>query len=99
MKRILMAVVLGFLATTSSLAIPALANRLFTQRQPDGTVLSYRLVGDEHFHYYATADNIVLARNAAGALCYAKVENGTLDADVNARPQRRTTQCGGALHD
>lgn len=77
MKRILLAVVLGFLALTSALAIPAL-NRLFTQRQPDGTVLTYRLVGDEHFHYYATADNIVLARNAAGALCYAKVENGTL---------------------
>lgn len=70
---------LGFLAHGASLAIPAL-NRLYTQRQPDGTVLSYRLVGDEHFHYYATADSLVLARNAAGALCYARVENGTLVA-------------------
>lgn len=40
----------------SAAAIPARPGT-FTVRQSDGTVLTLRMVGDEHFHYFVNVDN------------------------------------------
>ena len=46
--------------------------------QPDGTVLTVMLYGDEHFHYYTTSDGILLT-TIDDAFYIAKVnDNGTL---------------------
>lgn len=47
------------IACLFTIAASALPSRpgTFTVTQPDGTVLTLRLVGDEHFHYYVNVDN------------------------------------------
>lgn len=45
--------------------------------QPDGTILTYRLCGDEWFHYYITDDGIPLVKTG-DTFCYAKAQNGAL---------------------
>jgi M6 family metalloprotease-like protein len=47
--------------------------------QPDGTELTIRLRGDEHFNYKTTLDGYALTQNQQGILTYAKVdETGNL---------------------
>lgn len=56
-------------------AVPAYP-RPFTVKQPDGSVLELRLVGDENYHYYCTMDGMSLVR-VDDAYFYADVtENG-----------------------
>jgi len=45
--------------------------------QADGTVIELRLVGDEHFHYYLTRDDVPVVDDD-DAFCYARVENSLL---------------------
>lgn len=42
--------------------------------QPDGTVLSYRLTGDEHCHGFVTEDGYLVAEDQRGAMCYVHVD-------------------------
>lgn len=49
-----------------------------TVEQPDGTVLTVRLVGDEHAHRTLSEDGHLLMTDEAGMYCYAIEENGTL---------------------
>ena len=39
-------------------AIPGIV----TVQQPDGSLLSVRLHGDEHFHYMTTSDNLMITQ-------------------------------------
>ena len=49
--------------------------------QPDGTVVTYRIIGDEHNHWLESTDGYVLKRSDSGFLCYAgKDSNGTIIA-------------------
>lgn len=60
---------------------------------PDGSTLTYSLVGDEHFHFYATADGLPIVEQADGTWCYAAtspsgvfVSTGVRATDAQFRP-------------
>lgn len=54
----------ALLAAQTAFAIPALP--VWQQhRQADGTVITYKLVGDEHFNFAVTRDNIPLVLKGA----------------------------------
>lgn len=75
----------------AALAVPAKPG-IMSVRQPDGTELSVRLVGDENYHYYLTDDGYPLV-NSAGYYYYGRVQpDGTIvSTDVRAsRPGLRT---------
>ncbi len=69
-----------FLSLTVSLLLAAPAfqgQRTFTQ--PDGTVITYRLQGDEHLNWNETDDGDILLYNKAnGRMEYAEIRNGAL---------------------
>lgn len=72
------------LLALSAGAVPAL-HRLMPVKQADGTTINVYLNGDEHFAYYTSEDGKVLARNAAGFLCYAiKGETGLVASEMVA---------------
>lgn len=65
------------LAALEAGAVPAKRGvRQYTQ--PDGTVVSVTLQGDERFHYYLTADNLPLMEDADGGLYFATMKDGKL---------------------
>jgi len=71
MKRNLTLVFVLVLLCLQGLAIPA--NRTAIQvPQPDGTLLTLRLVGDEFYHFNTTADGYTVLLNRAGAYVYAQ---------------------------
>lgn len=54
-------------------------------KQPDGTMITVTLHGDENFHYYMTADGYPLLPDADGWLCYITAVGGTAAvSDVRA---------------
>ncbi len=63
-------------------------------RQPDGSVVTTVLAGDEHLHYHATTDGHPLLRQPDGSWVYAYVSGGelspssTLAHDVSQRSAR-----------
>ena len=57
MRKILLTLLAAVLAAGQIMAVPA-RRKPFTVRQADGTSLTLRLVGDECFHYYMTADGV-----------------------------------------
>jgi immune inhibitor A len=71
MKHILSILALVLCLQTAS-AFPALQQWL-TVKQTDGTSLRVTLCGDEHFHYYKTADDVLLVRGGDGDYYYASV--------------------------
>ena len=73
MKIIQIMLLLLFLAA-QSFAIPA-SNATFPMKQPDGTSIQVRQVGDERFNFYETADGYILQKDALGFYAYAD-ENG-----------------------
>lgn len=48
---------------------------LVVYKQPDGTELKVRLVGDEFHHYYLSEDGYLLLENSADYLCYASLQS------------------------
>lgn len=50
-----LALLISFLAVADSWGTPARPT-LHTDTLPDGSVITYRAVGDESFHYFMTAD-------------------------------------------
>jgi len=60
-------------------AIAITANpKPFPVPQPDGTILSVKLVGDEHYHYNTTADGYTIMLNEAGAYVYAQRDGSSI---------------------
>ena len=68
--------IIYLLFATALAAVPA-HRSWHVYRQADGTSLELMLIGDEHFHYYITRDNVPVV-DEDNAFYYAKVENGIL---------------------
>lgn len=48
-------------------------------KQPNGTSLTVRLIGDEYYHYITTSDGVVIEKNSAGNYEYVDIKaNGTV---------------------
>ena len=58
-----------FSATSTAFAVKAYPG-LLTRVQSDGTTLTYRVVGDEHYHAFATSDGHVIRPDAHGDMRY-----------------------------
>lgn len=81
MRKYMLTLAAGALFTLSASAVPA-RRVLKNVVQPDGTTVAVMLTGDESLHYFQTTDGIPLVQDAAGALCYARLDNGTLQAST-----------------
>ncbi len=77
MKKLFFLVVLALLAMGQASAIPA-SPHVFTITQPDGSTLSARIVGDEYYNFYTTADGFTIMPNEQGYYVYAAKQNGKL---------------------
>ena len=60
-------------------AVPAHPGKLQV-RQPDGTMLTLCLKGDEWCHYHTTADGYTVVKDSLGYYVYAELEDGVLKA-------------------
>lgn len=67
---------------TPAQAVPAYP-KLQTYRQPDGTVVQFRMKGDEHRNWIESADGFVLQRASDGYLVYAGMKDGKVVATAN----------------
>ena len=61
------------------LSVPAY-NGLQSYRQPDGTIIKYKLRGDERLHWIESEDGYLLARADNGFMTYATVNNNRISA-------------------
>lgn len=68
---ILCGMCMGSLASWAVPARPGVTHRL---TQPDGTIVSLQLVGDENHHYYLTTDGQIVI-GGEGKYCYASVDD------------------------
>ena len=79
--------------TLAIMAVPA--KRSKTQvRQPDGTMITVMMRGDENFHFMCTEDGMPIVMNADKAYCYAYMaDDGVLRASAQmAHDAKRRTQ-------
>ena len=65
-----MALALFFTVTNEVMAVPA-NPALYRYVQPDGTVVTLQMRGDEFLHYVTTVDGYTLKKNAHGYYVYA----------------------------
>lgn len=70
----IVAVCLFFFINSYAWSVPAKPG-FFTYKQPDGTKLTVRLVGDEFHHYYLSEDGCLLLLDSDSRLCYASLES------------------------
>lgn len=79
MKKLFLSLLIGLTSAVSSYAVPAcpIPEKVI---QPDGSVVTIRLVGDEFFNYSTTTDGYTVVRNDAGYYMYAVEQNGSLVA-------------------
>lgn len=77
MKKTLFTLLLSATLTLSAWAVPAHPGKLKV-KQPDGTELTVRMVGDENFHCYMTLDGVPLMRTTEGAFVYAQMQGEML---------------------
>lgn len=76
--KVLSIFLLLFIMALYANAIPAYPG-IKKVKQPDGTTLSYRLVGDEHCHSLATTDGYLIRPDAKGVMRYVTTySNGDL---------------------
>ena len=71
MKRLVCLLLTAALVSVNILANPA-HRGLVQMPQPDGSLLSVNLVGDEFYHFNTTADGYTILLNDAGAYVYAQ---------------------------
>ena len=97
MKKQLLLLVLSVLCMTAR-AIPADPTPIKVA-QPDGSMLTVKLHGDEFFHFTTTSDGYTVVKNAAGYYTYARLEGDRIVAgDRIARdPAQRTAADRAAL--
>ena len=67
----------ALLNVCAAMAVPAHKGTVKIS-QPDGTILTLRLVGDEWVHFNTTADGYSIVKNNKGYYVYAQKENGKL---------------------
>lgn len=69
-KKLFLNLLIAFIGIATLHAIPArpIKHQLM---QPDGTILTVYLRGDEFMHYYETIDGLLLEQNPDGFYCYA----------------------------
>lgn len=79
MKKIFILLLMTATVCIQSMAIPAHPG-MVKMPQPDGTLLSVNLVGDEFYHFNTTADGYTIIYNEAGAYVYAQRVGETLQA-------------------
>lgn len=74
-RKLAVSAFLALTASTGAWAVKAWPG-IHSVTQPDGTVLTYHIVGDEHCHAFATTDGFLLVADKDGRLCYAKEAGG-----------------------
>ena len=91
MKKFALLFLAAMMTFVSSLAIPA-HRGLVQMPQPDGTLLTINLVGDEYYHFNTTADGYTVLLTDAGAYVYAQRDGQTLVAtDILAHDEGQRT--------
>lgn len=81
MRNILLALSIWAMSLATALAVPA-KQKPFVVRQSDGSLITLRLMGDEHFHYLQTSDGIPVVRHTDGTYRYAALADGHLTAST-----------------
>jgi len=79
MKKLILLLLTALLQSGLALAIPAYPYPVQV-RQPDGSMLTIRLEGDEYLHYNTTDDGFTVVKNAEGWYVYAEKRDGKLVA-------------------
>ena len=91
MKRITTIMMMMLLGTASLWARPATKGAV-SVKQPDGTTVTIRLIGDEYMHYNTTDDGYSLVRNDKGFYVYAQKVDGQLKpTDIIAHDEKLRT--------
>ena len=71
MRKLISLLLLAVLISVQAMAVPA-RRGIVQVPQPDGTLLSLQLIGDEFYHFNTTADDYTVMLNEAGAYVYAQ---------------------------
>lgn len=79
MKKILLSIAFALMGITSGFAAKAHTG-LTTITQSDGSQLTIRLHGDEHFSWYSTADDVLIVQVGSNYYVAQVEEDGTLKA-------------------
>lgn len=79
MKKILLSIAFALMGITSGFAAKA-HTALTTITQSDGSQLTIRLHGDEHFSWYSTADDVLIVQVGSNYYVAQVEEDGTLKA-------------------
>lgn len=79
MKKILLSIVFALMGIASGFAAKA-HTALTTITQSDGSQLTIRLHGDEHFSWYSTADDVLIVQVGSNYYVAQVEEDGTLKA-------------------
>ena len=96
MKKLTLLLV-ALLVCINASAIPANPG-LVQMPQPDGSIVSIRLVGDEFYHFNTTADGYTVMLNDRGGYVYAQLDGGNLVAtDILAHDEDSRTAAELAL--
>lgn len=77
MKTKLILLIAAFFIVAYAGAEPA-SQKPFDITQPDGTVITLHMVGDEYYHWTETTDNQVVIRSEEGYYEYATIQNGEI---------------------
>ncbi len=77
MKKLTFLLLLALITGLRAIAVPAYPVPVPVP-QPDGTLVSIKLVGDEFYHYNTTADGYTVVLNESGAYVYAQLDNQSL---------------------
>lgn len=77
MKTKLILLIAAFFIVAYAGAVPA-SQKPFDITQPDGTVITLHMVGDEYYHWTETTDNQVVIRSEEGYYEYATIQNGEI---------------------
>ena len=100
MKKVIFIFALLCIALQAA-AIPA-KGRPTPVKQPDGTTLTIKLIGDEFYHYNTTADGYTIVQNDEGVYVYAQKVNDKLQPtnikahDIDARTAAEKSFLEGA---
>jgi len=77
MRKLTLFLLLAVLVGLQAVAIPAHRGSVLMP-QPDGTLVTVCLEGDEFYHFNTTADGYTIMLNEAGAYVYAQADGMTL---------------------